>query len=250
MDKDETKAEEKVVEETTPQTSPAAEEPTTEVQTTEEPVEVSDEPKEMSPEARKAFQEQRLEIKRLKEEQETRKQSESAFAPFRPQPSAGVDVNRFTDPNTGMTDWNAYNGAVAQDARAVASQAANEQIDEFKAREKHPDLFGDPETERLIADTWLAAKMRGENLPVTSIADRLAKRFGKAVSKAEKIGAEKMLQEVSTKEQATMAPAPSSSGAERAQEVEDLDKLKIQSRGRGRDSEEAVAQRMKSVPWK
>ena len=59
--------------------------------------------------------------------------------------------------------------------------------------------------------------MRGENPTVSEIAGRVAKRFGTAVSKAEKIGAEKILEEVYPKEQAALAAQGGTSTSNRNQ---------------------------------
>lgn len=248
---DEVPAEQKVVEETTQVAPPTTEAPTvTEEQTATEP-ESQDEPKGMTEEQRKAFQDQRLEIKRLKEETGTRKQSESAFAAFRPQSQVGaVDVNRYADPTTGIVDWNTYNQAVTQQARVEAAQAAREEVDEYRARQTHPDLFENPRTEKLIAAQWLYEKMQGRNVSITEIANDFSKDFAKAVTKAEKTGAEKMLTQVSEKEQAAVTPSQTSSQASQQLKADDLENLQRQSRGKGRESEEAVAKRFSQIPWK
>lgn len=250
--KDEQKpAEQKAVEpETTQVESPPTEAQPTEEQTTVT-TEESDVSQTMSEEQRRAFQEMRLENKRLREETEARKKSESAFDVFRPQPQPlGIDPNQFIDPNTGERNEYAYQQAIARNARAEAQSATKDELDEYQARQKHPELFSDPEAEEEIAGLYFFNKARGNNVSVSQIAERVAKRYQKAVTKAEKIGAEKILTEVSPKEQAALAASsPTSSPARQAQSDEDLERLRQQSRGRGRASEEAVAQRMKNIPW-
>jgi hypothetical protein len=251
LNDDKKPAVEKEVETETTQTeSPTVEEPTTEVQT-----EVPTEPDthQQTEEESRAFQAKRLneENRRLKEELEQRKTTESAFNVFKPKPNLGqVAIENYTDPTTGQVNWAGYNNAVTQQATSQARVAAQDEIDEFRAREKHPDLFADSDTEKEIADLWFAAKMRGENPTVVQIADKYAKRFSKILTKAEKAGAEKILTEVSSKEQATMAASSQTSApARQAQSEEELERLRQQSRGKGRASEEAVALRMKNIPW-
>ena len=248
---------------TTQANPPQAEAQITQEQTIEESA-VSEQANDDLPasveEQRRAFQEQRLEIKRLREEKEVREKSESAFAAFRPKAvpvqNAPIRVEDYADPYTQEVDWTRYNNAVnarLQHAESVAYQASTttaDQIDEFQARQKHPDLFADRDLEQEIADKWFAAKMRGENVTISDVSDRLAKRFEKTVSKAEKIGAEKMLAEVTPKEQAALSasgltPAP----ARQVSSQEELERLRLMSRGRGQESLDAIAARLKGVPW-
>ena len=267
MDQVDTKAVvEKEVETTTQTESPQVEAPTTEVQTPKEQVTPEGAPDELpasEEERRRAFQEQRLEIKRLKEESRARQRSESAFAPFRAAPvvdQTTVNVQTYTDPTTGETNWAAYDQAVnariqrAEQLATMANQTVDERLDERDARTKHPELFADPEVEQEIADRWFASKMRGESASVSEIADRVAKRFAKAVSKAEKIGAEKALEQVSPKEQAALSVQSQTSAPSRqATSDAEFEKLRLVSRG-GRlagdeDSTNAIAARMRNIPW-
>jgi hypothetical protein len=264
-------AEEKAVETDTTQTSsPQVEESITEAETTQEEVvdqssssESTDDlpggSENWAAEQRRAFQEQRQEIKRLKEQVSTREESESAFKSFRPQtpPTGQLNVPRvenYQDPYTGETNWTAYNQAVAQreqnvlqQARFEAQQTTQDVIDENNARNRYPELFKDRETEQEIADKWFAAKMRGENPTITQIADRVAKRYGKAVSKAEKIGADKALTEVSEKEQAGLiASGQTSTGSVQAASSEELADLSYKTR---RGDYDAITTRISKIPW-
>lgn len=246
---------EKAAEETAQTSSPPVEVPATEEQTAstqdDQPVkeQVSDVESE-EPKDPREFQIKRLaeENKRLKQERQG-----SAFDAFRPQAlpaTSQVDVNNYTD-EYGSVNWNAYNAAVNSHIQQVASvqaqQAVQDQLDEQNARTKHPELFEDPETEQEIADKWIAAKLRGENLSVSVIADRLHKRLSKDVSKAEKRGAEKILQEVSTKEQAGLsASGQTSQGA--AQLMSDEEHELLSERTRVGDADAIVA-RLRNIPW-
>ncbi len=209
-------------------------------------------------EQRKAFQEQRLEIKRLKEERETKVEPNrpSAFAAFRPQsPQAGVvNIQQFTDPNTGDINLDAYNAAVLSRAESVATQkatqAVTEQLDEANARSKYPDLFKDADIEREIADRWLAAKVRGEEVTVVQVADQVNKRFSKAVSNAEKAGMERALTEVTPKEAAALAVTGQTRQSRQSGSDAEHAKLVNESRMGGLKGENAVAARLAGIPWK
>jgi len=211
-------------------------------------------------ERRRAFQEQRQEIKRLREEVAARGPRESAFNAFRAQtPPVGQTVapriENYTNPVTGETDYAAYNQAVnqvitqqaSQNAAYIAQQTTKELLDENNARQKHPELFADQETEQEIADRWLAAKMRGENPSISEIADRVAKRFKRAISSAEKVGAEKILTEVSEKEKAGLSASSQTAQPARQQaSQEDLERLQTQTR---RGDDDAIAARISRIPW-
>ena len=59
-----------------------------------------------------------------------------------------------------------------------------------------------------------------------------------------------MLTSVSEKEQATVTPSQTSSNANSQIAADELEKLRQDSRGQGRKSEEAIAKRFKDIPWK
>ena len=264
---DNNKAEEKEVETDTTQVAPpTTEEPTTEVQTDVKVsddqgtvTEISDDVPEDVEEQRRAFQSMRQEIKGLKSEIQNRKSGESAFSAFKQQtPPVGqinaVNIQDFQDPITGETNWQAYNqqvnvalNQVRQSATYEAKEAVKEEMDEQNARTRHPELFADPEVEQEIADRWIAAKMRGENPSITDIADRVSKRFSKTISKAEKIGAEKILNEVSEKEQASLTVSgQTSQPAKQAASAEQLAEMSTRTR---LGDDDAIAARMSKIPW-
>ncbi|MCK9371327.1 hypothetical protein M0R04_15545 [Candidatus Dojkabacteria bacterium] len=264
---DNNKAEEQVVEtETTQVESPTTEAPITGEQTEIKEsddqgsvVEESDDVPEGNEETRRAFQEMRQELKQLKEEKQNRTKGESAFSAFRQQtPPAGdaqtVNIMDFQDPLTGETNWQAYNqqvnnalGQVRQSATYEAKEAIKEELDEQKARDRFPELFANSDDEQEIADKWLAAKVRGENPSIFDIAERYSKRVGKAVSKAEKIGAEKILNEVNEKETASLTVSgQTSQPAKQAASAEQLAELSRKSRF---GDDDAIAARMSNIPW-
>lgn len=257
-------AEENVVETDTTQTSsPQVESPITEGKTvqgeTVQPPVVEDaKDPAMNEEQRRAFQEMRQENKRLKEKMEARPTGESAFNQFRvttpPASQAPVDVQQFTDQLTGETNWYGYNQAqqqreqqIIQQAKFEAQQTTQELLDENNARQKFPALFADPEVEQDIADKWLAAKLRGQNASITQIADGFARKLKQTASKAEKVGAERILNEVSDKENAGLtAQGQSSQGAKLAISQENSDKLRLNTR---QGSLDAVTARISQIPW-
>jgi hypothetical protein len=242
------------VEETTQDSSPQSEVQETE-QTPQEPVEKADvssgdELPETEEERRRAFQEMRKELKALKEERSTREQSESAFDAFRqPAQIQQADVNQYVDPNTGQIDWASYNNAVTQTARQQASLEVKEQLDEHEARTKYPEVFSNKDLEEDVAAKYLYYKLRGQNVKVTDIAARVSQSFKKATVKAEKVGAERALTEVNEKEQAALsAQGQTSAPARQSQSSDDLERLRVMSRGQGQTSIDAIAQRLKGVP--
>ncbi len=262
------KAEEKAGEAETPQVvPPTTEQPTTGAETmVKEPVDQvpltegeSDLPADVE-EQRRAFQEQRLEIKRLREEAAKREKSESAFNAFRVQtPPIGqpveLRIENFTNPVTGETDYAAYNQAVnqviqrqaTQSASFIAQQTTNEMLDENNARLKHPTEFKDKNFEQRVADRWVAAKFRGENPSISDIADDEANLYGKAISKAEKVGEEKALTDLSEKEKAGLsASGQTSTPARQESSREDFEQLQAKTR---RGDFDAVAARISKIPW-
>lgn len=263
---DNTVVEEKVVEtETTQSSSPQDENPITGGETmkgeavVQTPVsEESDVSNTMTFEQRKAFQEQRLENKRLKEEIEARKTGESAFNVFRTaQPPAQlqpVRIEQFTDPITGQTNWQEYNTAQQNREQQILAQAkyearseVQELMDEEKARTKYPELMNDPVTEKQIASRWLYEKINGHSVSITDIASEFARNFKHAVSKAEKIGADRILNEVSEKEKAGLvAQSQSSQGSVRSTSKEEHARLENSTR---RGDYDAVAARLSKIPW-
>ena len=259
---DENVAVEQAVETDTTQTSsPEVESPITGDETVQgeavvqTPVVEESEPANMTEEQRRAFQEMRQENKRLKEERESRPR-ESAFDSFRAQAPvnlAPVSPQNFTD-EYGQTNWQAYNQAQATREQALLSQAKNEArseiqevLDEREARTKFPELMSNPVTEEQIAAKWLYEKVQGRNVSVLEIAEQFSRNFKQAVSKAEKIGAERVLNEVSEKEKAGLtATGQSSQGANRAASQEDAYKLSVGTR---RGESDAITARISKIPW-
>lgn len=235
------------VEETTPVDSPQ-----TEVETTVPQTNVEAALPDTTEEQRKAFQEQRLEIKRLREEVEARKQNESAFNAFKPKPQlTSFSSDQFVDPVTGEINIQALTAAQEANITSKVTRQFEERLeqekDENTARSKYPELFSDPDTEQEIADRWIASKLRGENASVTEIAARVNKRFQSALTKAEQSGAEKALQDIAPKERVALtAQGQSSSQAARIQDSEKDQAIRESVRF---GSDDALAEAMSQIPW-
>jgi hypothetical protein len=158
------------------------------------------------------------------------------------------------NPVTGETNWQAYNVAqqqreqqILQQAKYEARSEVQEVMDEEKARAKYPEVMGNEKLEKRVAAEWLYQKVQGKNVSITDIAAEYARDLRQAVSKAEKIGAERVLNEVSEKEQAGLvAESQTSQGASRAASQEDHAKLSARTRLGDYD---AVAARLKQIPW-
>lgn len=226
--------------------------PVTEVETTPETAKEDVALPDSKEEERKAFQEMRLENKRLKEEMTARKQNESAFAVFKPKPQlTSFSSEQYTDPVTGEINLQALTAAqethITNKVRAEMEQRLSEEKDEDNARRQHPDLFADPDVEQEIADRWFAAKMRGEKVTVTDIAGKVSKRFQTVLNKAEKVGAEKALQDIAPKEKVALtATGQSSTAAQRQINAEDQ-QATLQAVRFG--NEDALANAMSKIPW-
>jgi hypothetical protein len=262
-----TVAEEKVVEtETTQTSSPQVESPITGDETVQEDeivqtplVEESDVTKTMTEEQRRAFQEQRLENKRLKEQLETLPKEASAFEAFRAKGPSGeqtepVRVENFYDSVTGETNWQAYNLAQQQREQQIVAQAKVEAqstvqdlLDEERARTKYPELMNNPLTEKQIASRWLYEKIQGNDVKIETIAEEFARNFKQAVSKAEKISTERILNEVSEKEKAGLsAQGQSSQTANQASSQREVEQL---GAGTRRGDADAITARISKIPW-
>jgi hypothetical protein len=267
MDNQNQVAEEKVVEtETTQTNSPQVESPITGDETmqgdavVQTPVaEESNEPKQTEAE-RREFQNRRLaeENRRLKEELESKPKEPSAFEPFRastpPVQSAPIDVQSFTDPITGETNWQGLNQAqqqreqqIVQQARYEAQSAVQETLDEERARAKYPELMNNSITEKQIASRWFYEKTQGNNVSISDIADEFARNFKQTVAKAEKVGAERVLNEVSEKEKAGLtATSQTSQQAVRSSSQAEIEQLSVGTR---RGDADAITARISAIPW-
>lgn len=226
--------------ETTPTSSPQVEAQPTVAQTADSSNEIEADltPEQskvyssMSEEQRKAFQDMRLENKRLKEETTERLSNESAFAPFKYQAPA-IESNGYMDD--------------ASRIRAEAAQAAREEIDEVLARQKYPHLFKDAKLEKQMAATWLYEKLNGKNVTIQDVASQFDREYRTSLERAEKVGAQKALEQVTPKEQAALsASSQSSSAANAITAGEELNQLRSATRF---GNEDAIVARLKNIPW-
>lgn len=251
---DETKqlAAEQVVEETTQTSSPEVKAPETQEQTEQTQQNVEPDLPNDETEARRAFQEQRLANKQLKEELEQlrneRQQEPSSFDSFRgqTQPAGPVDINHFTDQITGEVNWGAYNNAINTNAQQVAAQqarqAVSEQLDEYQARSKYPEVFSDKKAEKQIAALYLFERLNGRNVTIEQLAGEVARGTNKSLEKAAQQGAEKAITELTPKEQASLsAIGTTSAPARQAQSAQDDLSRRLTIRQGGRSADDALA---------
>lgn len=257
---DETKqvAAENAVEQTTPTNSPQDKAPETQVETQQTQQIVEPELPTDKEEERRAFQQMRLEKQQLKEELERLKSERttnepSSFDTFRAptQPAGPVDLNNFTNPVTGEVDWNAYNNAQFAAAQQVATQQARqtvtEQLDEYQARTKYPEVFADKKTEKQIAALYLFEKLNGRNVSIEQLAGEVARGTNKVLEKAAQAGAEQALTELTPKEQASLSiTGTTSASAKSAQSAEADEAVRHTIRRGGQSGEEALASLLSS----
>ncbi len=254
-------AAESEVEKTTQTSSPQVEVAETQQETQQEaqPNNVESELPNTEEEKRRAFQEQRLKIKQLEEETErlrseteARGRNESAFDSFRTPTQPGgnqVDINQFANPVTGEVNWNAYNQALNASAQQVAanqaSQTVREQLDEYQAKSKYPEVFKDKALEKEVAALYLFERLNGRTVSVEELAGQVAKRVSKTLEKAAQQGAEQALTELSPKEQASLAVTGTTSAPSRtAQSADEQEALRQKVRHGGEEGLDAIAKLM------
>jgi hypothetical protein len=98
-----------------------------------------------------------------------------------------------------------------------------------------------------MAAQWLFEKVQGRNTPVSKIAEEFARDYKRTVTKAEKIGAEKALTEVSEKETAGLSTeGQTSTPAKRDSSIEEHENLVSRTR---LGDDEAIAARISKIPW-
>ena len=109
-------------------------------------------------------------------------------------------------------------------------------------------MFEDPDVEEEIAAKWLWAKTQGKDTSISGIADQVAKRYSKSVSKAEKIGAEKALEGVMSKEQASLGASSQSASQSKTSSVSQQKEELMEKVRKG--SNDSLAELMKAVPFR
>lgn len=237
-----------------PKTSPE------EVVTAEKPVEtpITESETEQLPsdqsEQAKAFQAMRQEIKELKTKVEEKKNRQSLFdqgqALFTQPKYQTVDPNQFIDPSTGFFNKPAYEQTVQQVnaynqrvATTTASETVDHKLDEWKARQKHPELNTNRKFERAVANEYQAQLIESAYDPsaraksIEEIADDLAPFYKVDQKKMVQQVTANVQQQLTAKEQASLNSAgrsqPGASGAQ--------DLLTLQKRTRQGDLNATVA---------
>lgn len=223
-------------------------------------------PEDASERTQEQFEKLKTQNKRLKEELEKKKQTESVFESMRPKPQPALEpmgvqqqsLPEYIDPDTGYIDVPKFNQALSQ-TRAEAQQArqqVRQYIEDQQEREAytaHPELNpqGESFNEKLYRDTkaHLLSSMiypkeyGGKSLTLREAADLAKGEAGEAIAEAEKRGAKEAVEGLSPKEQASLEATGRSD--RRTQASATLDELRIRTRYGDRG---AVAERLKSIP--
>lgn len=264
--------EEQVVEKTEEVVTSVTESPTVEAKTApivddaaEKPVQTPSqdgESFEQPSEQGKAFAEMRHEIKELKKQLEDKKRQQSVFEQIKPSYNPAdvlasnqqVDIRKYTDPVTGEFQADAYNQAVNQrfestqrQSQYIASQVAAETFDEVRAKEKYPQLdtnteVYDQEFERKVAAQYFFEKYQGKQPSILKIAENEAKTYFRDDAKVQKETAQKIKEELTEKEQASMSAAGRFQPGESSSA--ELELLRQQTR---KGDDWAVAERLRKI---
>lgn len=238
--------------ETTPPVTvtPPVEQQTPEVisETAEKPVQTPPEttgdelPSEQSEQA-KAFQRMRQEIKELKTKVEEKQNRQSLFDQgqqlFSKPKYETVDPNQFVDPTSGYFNRPAYEQTVQrvnaynqQLAQKTASDTVEQKLDEWQARQKHPELNSNRVYERAVANEYQAQLLETLSNPtarvksISEIADELAPYYKVSQKQMVKEITANVQQQLTDKEQASLSSSGRSQpSAPSADEVRNLQKL-------------------------
>jgi len=245
-------------------TQPVAEAPEKEVKTPVEEGEradLKDKPKDA-----KAFQEQRQEIKRLKEELAKKERSRAAFETLRPQtqrvPLQMPKVEQFMDAD-GKIRISEYENArdqyqQTQTYRAESSRSQDKfEMEQSLTKIQNPEI--DPESEKYdkelearVADRYgrllLESITHGKPEPsLLSVTAEIKKQYKPKESKV----SQEAQKNASVKDQAASVSTAPSSGRARGYESEsDLETLRHQSRMGGEKGMDALASRISKIPDK
>ena len=235
-------------------------------ETAEKPVETPEVPEtegepelpEDKSEQGKAFAEMRHEIKTLKEQVEEKKTRQSSFDNIRqiaPQPQfVQVDQNQFYDPQ-GNFNRPAYDMAVQranyhnqQVSSRMAAETVEYKLDEWNARQRHPALNTNRKFERAVASEYQARLLETISDPakptpkIEQIADEYAPYFATDKKDIVKETTQKVKQQLTEKEQASLSATGRSQPTQPTSE--ELQRLRVASR---RGDKVAIAERFKRI---
>lgn len=209
-------------------------------------------------ESGRAFAEMRHEIKRLKEQVEEKKARQSSFdniRQFSPSPQyVQVDPNRYVDAS-GNFNKPAYDADVykanqhnQQVARQVAADTVEDKLDEYKARQRFPALDTNAKFERVVAaeyQTRLLETLTNPSVPrpsIEKIAEEYAPYFATDQKSVIKETAQKVKQQLTEKEQASLSAA----GRSQPSPQTDAEYAELRKKSRYGDTK-AIAERMKRL---
>ena len=262
---EEAKAEEPKKEPPKEQKTETAEKPVeTPVADSEEPV--PEDPKE----AGRAFAQMRNRIKELEEQVTASKGAAEEVAPPMPQiesppPAQGfgqqTDINQFYNAETGEFDAARFQQSVQDTATRQASEIAKQQIEEFKQTQEavttYPNL--DPKSKDFdrefyqavrgkLLDSMLRPNEYG-NKPLTykEAADKIIGLSDKARKELKDKGAEAAMEELATKEAASLEAAGSSGRAASTEASGEAEFLSDETRKGGKEGAQAVARRLEKL---
>lgn len=247
--------------EVTSQVPEAAEKPEKTPETNEVPEgepEESSENKDDKGDQGRAFAEMRRKIKELEEQVEERKTRQSSFDSIRnitPQPQfVQVDPSQFVDPQGNFNKF-AYDNAVQkanyhnnQVSSRMAAETVEYKLDEWKARQKHPALNTNRKFERAVANEYQARLLETLGDPakpqpsIERIADEYASYFVTDKRDIVKETTQKVKEQLSVKEQASLAASGRSQPGQTS--LEELQKLRVASR---KGDSRAIMERFKRI---
>jgi hypothetical protein len=206
----------------------------------------------------RAFAEMRRKIKDLEEQVEGAKTRQSSFEQIRniaPQPQyMQVDPNQFVDPQ-GNFNRSAYDIAVQranfynnQVSSRMAAETVEYKLDEWKARQKHPALNTNHKFERAVAAEYQTRLLETLSDPsrsqpkIEQIADEYAPYFSTDKKDIVKETTQKVKEQLSVKEQASLSATGRSQPG--FSSIEELNRLRIASR---KGDSRAIMERFKRI---
>lgn len=216
-------------------------------------------------EAGQAFAAMRNRIKDLEKEKEDLAAGEAAeFRPLGEELESPVpapiglqpDYKQYFDPKTGDFNFVKYDQdktkqnrdetkrAVDEYRQEVETHAAYPQLDK-KNKEYNPEFFA--AVRGMLTDSMLHPGRGGKVISYKAAADAVINLSTKARKEVEETGAKKALEEVATKEAASLEAGGSSGRVSSAEATSELAELSERTRKGGRDGTEAAAKRLEKL---
>lgn len=216
---------------------------------------------------REEFDKLKQRNKRLKEELERKKRTESVFDSMRPQPEPAAppavspEVEQFIDPQTGYVDVGRLNQAMTQQRQEIA--ATRQQIQQYveaeqerEAYKTYPELnpkvadkFDDAfyrRTRAVLMDSMVNPQDYGNRaLTLKEAADEAKGSTGKVVEKAKKEGAKEAMEKLTPKEQASLEATGRSDRRAKVETGSSSEDLSVRTRY---GDKAAIAERLSKIP--